>query len=273
MNIISLGAGVQSSTMALMAAKGLITPMPDAAIFSDTGWEPKKVYDYLNILEPMLPFPVYRVMHKQGLKNSQWQDNLMMRGTKSDGYQKIELPVYTKNRETGKKGMVNRICTADYKILPVITKIKELMGHKKHARLPTTPVVDVWIGISTDEAQRMKPSRNAFIRHRWPLIDMEMTRMHCLDWFKNNNTPPPPRSSCIICPFHSDAEWQSLSAEDFEEACQFDEFIRDRGGNRGMKGQLFLHKSCQPLRSADLTDPFINQLSMFGNECEGMCGV
>ena len=40
MNIISLGAGVQSSTMALMAAKGLITPMPDAAIFSDTGWEP-----------------------------------------------------------------------------------------------------------------------------------------------------------------------------------------------------------------------------------------
>ena len=34
-NIISFGAGVQSSTMALMAAKGLIGPMPDAAIFAD----------------------------------------------------------------------------------------------------------------------------------------------------------------------------------------------------------------------------------------------
>ncbi len=33
---ISLGAGVQSSTMALMAAAGEITPMPAAAIFADT---------------------------------------------------------------------------------------------------------------------------------------------------------------------------------------------------------------------------------------------
>jgi len=47
MNIISLGAGVQSSTMALMASHGEITPMPDAAIFADTGWEPKAVYDHL----------------------------------------------------------------------------------------------------------------------------------------------------------------------------------------------------------------------------------
>ena len=41
LNIISLGAGVQSSTMALMATYGEITPMPDAAIFADTQWEPK----------------------------------------------------------------------------------------------------------------------------------------------------------------------------------------------------------------------------------------
>jgi len=270
MNIISLGAGVQSSTMAVMAAKGLITPMPDAAIFSDTGWEPDNVYDYLNILEPMLSFPVYKVMHKEGLKNSQWQDNLIMRGTKRNGCQKIELPVYTKDCETGKKGMVNRICTADYKILPVVKKIKELMGHKKHARLPKTPVVDVWIGISTDEAQRMKPSRNPFIKHRYPLIEMEMTRLHCLEWFKNNQLPTPPRSSCIICPFHSDSEWQSLNNKDFEEACKFDEFIRNKGG---IKGQLFLHKSCKPLKEIDLTDPNKNQINLFDMECEGMCGV
>ena len=39
-HIISLGAGVQSSTMALMAAHGLITPHPVAAIFADTQDEP-----------------------------------------------------------------------------------------------------------------------------------------------------------------------------------------------------------------------------------------
>ena len=38
LRVISLGAGVQSSVMALMAAKGEIGPMPDCAIFADTQW-------------------------------------------------------------------------------------------------------------------------------------------------------------------------------------------------------------------------------------------
>src|SRR3990167_7074077 len=60
-HIISLGAGVQSSTMALMAAAGEITPMPTAAIFADTQDEPSNVYRWLDWLEKQLPFPVYRV--------------------------------------------------------------------------------------------------------------------------------------------------------------------------------------------------------------------
>ena len=63
MNILSLGAGVQSSTLALMAAKGEIGPMPDAAIFADTGWEPRKVHEYLDWLEKLVPCPVDSVMH------------------------------------------------------------------------------------------------------------------------------------------------------------------------------------------------------------------
>jgi len=38
--VISLGAGVQSSTMALMAATGEL-PRPDCAIFADTGYDLK----------------------------------------------------------------------------------------------------------------------------------------------------------------------------------------------------------------------------------------
>ena len=44
--VISLGAGVQSTTMALMAAQGEIGPMPDCAIFADTQGEPRKVYEH-----------------------------------------------------------------------------------------------------------------------------------------------------------------------------------------------------------------------------------
>lgn len=47
LRILSLGAGVQSTTLALMAAHGEIGPMPDCAIFADTGWEPKAVYEHL----------------------------------------------------------------------------------------------------------------------------------------------------------------------------------------------------------------------------------
>ena len=59
--IISLGAGVQSTVLALMASKGEIGPMPDCAIFADTGYEPQGVYDHLEWLIKELPFPTYIV--------------------------------------------------------------------------------------------------------------------------------------------------------------------------------------------------------------------
>ena len=49
-HVISLGAGVQSTTLYLMASQGLITPTPVAAIFADTGWEPPAVYAHLSRL-------------------------------------------------------------------------------------------------------------------------------------------------------------------------------------------------------------------------------
>lgn len=57
---LSLGAGVQSTTMALMAAHGELGPMPDCAILPILGWEPKAVYEHLDWLMSanVLPFPV-----------------------------------------------------------------------------------------------------------------------------------------------------------------------------------------------------------------------
>lgn len=63
LRVLSLGAGVQSTTLALMAAHGEVGPIPDCAIFSDTGCEPKAVYDHLTwIMSPnVLPFPIHIV--------------------------------------------------------------------------------------------------------------------------------------------------------------------------------------------------------------------
>jgi hypothetical protein len=45
LRVLSLGAGVRSTTLAPMAAHGIIDPMPDCAVFANTGWKPAVVYD------------------------------------------------------------------------------------------------------------------------------------------------------------------------------------------------------------------------------------
>ncbi len=102
-HIISLGAGVQSSTMALMAAHGEITPMPDAAIFADTQAEPASVYQWLEWLELHLPFPVYRVTAGSLTDNA-----LEMRTTK-DGrlYSRTNIPFFTRNPDGGEENHIS----------------------------------------------------------------------------------------------------------------------------------------------------------------------
>ena len=55
-HILSLGAGVQSSAMALMAMHGEILPNDDlVCVFSDTQAEPKSTYKHLDWLKKVLP--------------------------------------------------------------------------------------------------------------------------------------------------------------------------------------------------------------------------
>ena len=50
LNVLNLGAGVQSTTVLLRSIHGEL-PKIDCAVFSDTGWEPKAVYRHLDWLE------------------------------------------------------------------------------------------------------------------------------------------------------------------------------------------------------------------------------
>ena len=262
---LSLGAGVQSSALALMAAKGEIGPMPDAAIFADTQAEPQNVYDWLDWLEEQLPFPVYRVS-----KGDLAKAVLTMRTTK-DGrrFTKTDIPVFTLSAD-GKKGMVpQRACTADYKIQPIRKKVKELAGIK---RGQTEITATQWIGISWDEMQRMKESRDKWCQHRWPLIEKRITRQQCKDWMKENGYPEPPRSSCVFCPYHDNKEWRRLKVDEpeaFEKALQFEKAQTDN-----FVSTPYLHRSCKPLGEVDFrSEEDKGQLDMFQHECEGMCGL
>ena len=61
LTVISLGGGVQSSVMALMAGGGGFDSVPDRAIFADTRWEPPSTCTRPEGLESRLQFPIYVV--------------------------------------------------------------------------------------------------------------------------------------------------------------------------------------------------------------------
>src|ERR1019366_3588936 len=120
LRVISLGAGVQSTTMALMAARGEIGPMPDCAIFADTGAEPAAVYRHLDWLEKELPFPVYRV------SAGNLRDEIM--GAAKGTNRMDARPPFYVTRGGKPTGMLHRQCTHDYKIRPIVRKVRELIG-------------------------------------------------------------------------------------------------------------------------------------------------
>lgn len=258
---LSLGAGVQSSTLALMIAHGEIEPV-EAAIFADTGWEPRKVYEWLDWLEKQLPFPVIRVQH------GNLRTDTLARGT---GQRVASIPWHMM-MPSGDRAMARRQCTMEYKVQPITRKTRELIGLAPRQRAKEI-LCEMLIGISTDEALRMKPATEAWKKHRWPLIELGMNRNDCLRWIERKGYPLPPKSSCIGCPFHNDHEWRAIKAdpEAWTDAIEVDAAIRSQPG---IKGQQFMHRSCVPLDQVDLsTAEDHGQVDMFNNECEGMCGV
>lgn len=260
LHILNLGAGVQSSTMAFMAAHGEISPMPDAAIFADTGDEPAEVYRWLGYLMEKLPFPVIRKDNGKSLSFHIFES--IKNGTRSSNPPLFTAGIF------GKEGILNRSCTRDFKISVIHREVRRIM--KEHERKK----VIQWIGISLDESIRMKPSMVNYSTHRWPLIELRMTRADCLSWMNRNGYPEPPRSACVYCPHHSNMEWRRLRdhhREAWTRAVEFDRKIRT--GIHGVTRECYVHRSCRPLDQVDLsTDSERGQGLLWGDECEGMCG-
>ena len=255
-----------------MAAKGEIGEMPDFAVFADTQAEPKEVYQWLDWLEKQLPFPVYRVT-----RGSLTEESLRVRrsGRSNKNYLRRLIPLFGIMPDGKKTAAIGRKCTADYKIVPIINKIKEVCGIKRAQKEIT---VTQWIGISYDETQRAKVPSHAWTQHRWPLIEKKMMREHCLKWMRDNGYPEPPRSACYYCPFHSNEEWHRLKTKDpehFKLAVEFDNEIRAlyKAKDETMQMEVYLHSACKPLGEIEFHRDDGQSEWDFKAECEGMCGL
>ena len=201
--ILSLGAGIQSTALALLLEGDALPgcPKPDAAIFADTFAEPPHVYETLDWLNDKLSYPIIRTSFANLAKNT-WKALSGMpvpeRGHHEAGY--IDVPVFSET------GIGRRQCTAHYKIKVVKHAIREF-AQNAPPRLTATQ----YLGISTNETRRAKPAHEKWITNRFPLIEHGWNRRDCITWLDQNHPGHgTKRSACYFCPYHSTADWREI---------------------------------------------------------------
>lgn len=251
MKVISLGWGVQSFTLAAMSALGEL-PKVDYAIHADTTHESQLTYEFARKYTPWLEergVVVVVVVATHEKKNI------------IDRWGGMQLPAFTASSKG--EGQIRRQCTYEWKIRPMRQWLQEHRNGEP---------IEQWIGISLDEYQRMKPADVKYITNVWPLIDLRMTRADCVKWLTNHGLDVPSKSACTFCPFHTTREWREIKSNpiDWEEAVTVDSQIR----LARPPASLFLHPSRKPLSEVDFrTAEEKGQLSLWDNECTGICGI
>lgn len=256
LRVLSLGAGVQSTTLALMAERGLIE-RPDLAIFADTGWESRAVYQHLDWLTYILPFPVVRV-RRHGPDLGELTLSVARGERGQEGAQLV--PFYTDG------GISPKQCSKEFKTRPVARHIRNILPAPPVRK--AAPIVELWLGMSSDELTRIKRNERPWIHNRYPLVEARMKRASCVSWLKSIGVTSP-RSSCIFCGYRSNAEWLDVLSDPYDRPrlLAFDRAIRTL-----MPNGAYLTKHEQPLDEIDFTKPD-DGLDLFNNECEGYCGV
>jgi 3'-phosphoadenosine 5'-phosphosulfate sulfotransferase (PAPS reductase)/FAD synthetase len=277
LRVLNLGAGTQSTAVALLHLDGTLPPI-DAAIFADTGWEPQEVYDHLAKLRDV--FAAADMPLLEVTAGNLREDSL----TPADVGRSASIPLHVKTLSGDKGGIARRQCTREYKVAPLRRAILGLLAERLEIEattwrsIPSDVYVEQVFGISTDEAVRARTPRDRWAINFYPLLDMGWRRGDTIAYLERQGWNAP-RSACIGCPFHSDNEWRRLRDEhpdEWADAVEFDRQIREVNAHspERLESRAYLHRSLLPLSEVDLsTSEDHGQQSLFGGECEGMCGV
>ena len=260
MRVISLGWGTQSFGLAAMSALGVLPPV-DAAIHADTTHERSATYEFAARWTPWL--------EKHGVRVVTVKPERCTSPVVND-WGGVFIPAFTVGE--GVYGQLRRQCTGDWKIRPIR---RWLQQHRSGER------VELWLGITLDEARRVKHADVKYISHRWPFLERDLwngrmlRRSDVMRWLHENLGPDaiPSRSACYFCPYHSRREWRDLRDTgngDWKRAIAFDDAIR----KMRPPFDLFICQERVPLVELDLSTPEDHgQMSLWQNECEGMCGL
>lgn len=246
LRVLSLGAGVQSTTLLLMSAEGIL-PKLDYAIFADTQGEPAYVYEHLDRVTEAAAgggIPVLRVS----------KGNLA-----ADAISRFATLPYFILYADGSAGMGQRQCTHQYKLDEIRRKVRELLGAAPPAfrRVPKGRTCEQWVGFSTDEIGRISDGYQvSYQQIAYPLLDLGMDRKACERWLRSRGWTSVAKSACLFCPYHGNKQWRDMRDNhpaEWAAACAFDVAIRRGGGHELPAGATaYLHASRVPLAIAPI---------------------
>lgn len=254
MKVLSCGAGMQSTALALMSCENkmaqaqgapfphALVPVYDAIIFCDLGLEPnwvQKQVDFIKNACEKAGIPFYII------QSNLYQDYLQNfgRGHTSD------IPFWSVD-ESGKKAKMHRHCTVDYKITLIEKFLRhKLLGYKKYQRLKPEDMQthEMHIGFSHEERKRISGIEQSklFVK-KYPLVDMEWERKDCYRYILETWGLDTKASACCFCPFHRNYFFQYIknhAPADYQKTVAFDRMIGERQKDTAIRSKIYISRS------------------------------
>jgi len=249
MNILSCGAGMQSTALALMACENArigsvhpLVPVYDAIIFCDLGHEPPWVYKQVDFI-------------KQACQDSGLNFYVLTEKSLYDDYlnrfgkaRVTAIPFWTIGPD-GKKAKMCRHCTLDHKIIQIQKFVRhELLGYRKgeRSRSEDLGAHSMYIGFSNEERQRIFDNRHPFFTNRFPLIEMGYERPDTYRYNLEVWGLDTKASACCICPFHTNYFFKHLEKEhpaSYDAVITIDRLLEKEQPNTKINSSLYISRS------------------------------
>lgn len=241
MTVMSFGGGVQSTAILVMAAQGELDIQ--TFLFANVGQDSENPQTLEYVREIAIPYAIQHGLEIIELQRRLRDDSpapTLLESIRNPRSTTIPIPVRMQNGAPG-----NRRCTSDYKISVINRWMRQHGATKKRP-------MRLALGISMDEFQRMRDSREKYRINWYPLIERRMARQDCINTIQRACLPIPPKSSCWFCPFTRLNDWREMAEkrpERFQQAILLERDInlkRERAG----KDRVWLTDRAQPLDRA-----------------------
>ena len=246
---IAFSGGVESSTMCVLFGNKA------DAIFADTGFEHKEIYDRLDLVEKWVQdfhrkdFKIHRIRNKE-------HDSLIDYIKKAKFYPSFQA----------------RYCTRMFKIEPIDNFLEQ---YKEDG-------VELMIGLNSDEIDQRTGNHGnkKFVKYSYPLAYKGISRAMCRVILEKANLYPvfPPymtRGGCIGCYYKSNKEFEAmalLNPEEFKVVEDLENDIQDKREEfftikQGKKMKDIREHALNSMFSPEEMYPVINNATKCGVFC------